>query len=382
MSRQTDALSLKQHSIILYAGLLLPFFFGCSQTLYYPDISSDTPRQSDTHPQTDAPADQKTNGICKAAKGQLFGKDYPWNQTVDQQPLDGESGAIIDYLDGIGPWTGRFEIAGADGADQESYGMAILVADDDAPRILFDIREDAFWRPHCDVAPIPLPAGGAVQGEADYDCRHGGACHLVVLAPDACLLYEMYRSSGDNDHLTGGCMALWPLEASYTPTLRGDCCTSADAAGLPIAPLTFTADDIANKEIRHAIRFSLPNDYVRKQIFVRPATHTAEETQGSPDAPPRGARLRLKTTFENAALSPAAQIIVSALKTYGMILTDPGEVTFIAGDERFSTNTWAEVGLDSTSLSQLTWRDFEVVDGEERFYFDESCRCERDAIEE
>ena len=65
-----------------------------------------------------------------------------------------------------------------------------------------------------------------------------------------------------------------------------------------------------------------------------------------------------------------------------MILTDPGYVTFVAQDERFTANTWGAVGLDSRSLTLLTWRDFEVVDGKERFRIDDDCRCERTAIED
>ena len=47
----------------------------------------------------------------------------------------------------------------------------------------------------------------------------------------------------------------------------------ADAAGFPIAPLLFNADELATGSINHAIRFILPNPRIRAKVFVHPATH-------------------------------------------------------------------------------------------------------------
>ena len=79
----------------------------------------------------------------------------------------------------------------------------------------------------------------------------------------------------------GGCLAVWDLTRDYwqpatppAPFARGDQCTSADAAGYPIAALLFSADDVAAGSLNHAIRFILPNDRIRKGAFVHPATHS------------------------------------------------------------------------------------------------------------
>ncbi len=360
--------------MLVLSGCLAAGLSGCSQTLYYGGAVSDGGGATDSDGR---PPDTLKRGLCGAAEGQLFGEEHPWNQAVDERPLDDESDAVIAFLDEAGSWPGLFEIAGV---DRGAYGLPVLVAGD-APRESFDIREDAFWRPHCDYTGVPLPEGGAVEAEADYECRRGGDCHLVVLDEDACRLYEMYRASRTDDGFLGGCLAVWDLTGAYTPTLRGDGCTSAEAAGLPIAPLTFSADEIAAGEIRHALRFSMPNEHVRASVYVRPATHTSDETSGGPGAPPRGARLRLKATFDDSDLSPEARILTAALKRYGMILTDPGDVTFVAEDDRFTANRWDAVGMDSDALSSLRWSDFEVVEGGERFLFDDGA-CERTVIEE
>ena len=55
----------------------------------------------------------------------------------------------------------------------------------------------------------------------------------------------------------------WHLKAIYPAEGRGDHCTSADAAGFPIAPLLFNADEVfaalPSGDLGHAIRFILPN---------------------------------------------------------------------------------------------------------------------------
>src|SRR5690606_26562889 len=106
---------------------------------------------------------------------------------------------------------------------------------------------------------VPIPEGGAIEGESGYACTSDGDCHLLVLDVAECRLYEMWRANLAAQGFRGGCLAAWDLTQSYSPTLRGDCCTSADAAGLPIAAHLCTADEIAAGRIEHAIRFILPN---------------------------------------------------------------------------------------------------------------------------
>jgi hypothetical protein len=52
---------------------------------------------------------------------------------------------------------------------------------------------------------------------------------------------------------------VWDLTKTYPDGMRGDQCTSADAAGFPIAGLLPTADEVAAGTVAHALRFILPN---------------------------------------------------------------------------------------------------------------------------
>jgi hypothetical protein len=70
-----------------------------------------------------------------------------------------------------------------------------------------------------------------------------------------------------------------------------------------------------------------------------------------------GTRLRLKAGVDVSRFSPTNQVILQALKTYGMFLADNGSNLFVSGapDSR-----WDDADL--ANLRQITGSDFEVVD--------------------
>ena len=156
-------------------------------------------------------------------------------------------------------------------------------------------------------------------------------------------------------------MAVWDLNRVYPPSGRGDQCTSADAAGFPIAPLLFNADELATGSINHAIRFILPNPRIRARVFVHPATH-AGAPRGPDTAPPMGARLRLKASFDMSKLTPAAQVVARAMQKYGMFLSDGGNIALTAQSDRDTNAKYADVDFNSRSLWPLRITDFEVLD--------------------
>lgn len=307
-------------------------------------------------------ADDGGLDACGQAPGQLFGPTQPWNARVDEAPLDDESDAIIGYLQANHATDARFQI---------DFSFEVLQRGG-APRVPFTPTDD-FYEGDCDPAPVPLPEGGALEGEDGYACTTDGDCHLIVVDQPECRLYEMWRANVVDGTFSGGCLAVWDLDRAYDASLRGEQCTSADAAGLPIAPLLFTADEVVAGEVPHALRFILPNAHIRDTVYVHPATHSTGATSGGSSAPPYGARLRLKADADLSALSPAARVVAVALRRYGMILADGGNLTFTARSDRSTTRTWAEAGLGPHDLKALQWSDFEVVAGGERFTWDGSC---------
>ncbi len=288
-----------------------------------------------------------------------------WTQDVSTATRDAHSAEIINWLAGKGGFgTGEMRI---------DFSIEVLEADDSAPFLGFTPTAD-FYTPDCDHVPVPVPAGGALEGESGYACAGDGDCHLIVWHRPTQRLYEMWRANLTGGVFEGGCLAVWNLGIVPPAVGRGEQCTSADAAGLPIAPLLFSADELAAGEIRHAIRFVLPNTKIRRRAYVRPATHATGAACGASYAPPYGARLRLRADFPLASLpNEGARIVARAMQRYGMILADGGNIALTARSDRFTAAKWSG-RLGTRDLTALRVTDFEVLDSGPVLSFTGDCQ--------
>jgi hypothetical protein len=106
-------------------------------------------------------------------------------------------------------------------------------------------------------------------------------------------------------------------------------------------------------EIRHAVRFTAPQT---RNAFIWPARHYASSLTGQ-QYPPMGQRFRLKAVFDISGFSSDTQVILRALKKYGMILADNGSSWFISGapDPRWNNDVLHE-------FSRVSGSDFEAID--------------------
>jgi serine/threonine-protein kinase len=294
----------------------------------------------------------------------LFGNDLPWNQSIENAPKDSQSDTIIPALQKRGWGAGRLQI---------DYSIDVLCAPTSTPLRPFE-KTDNFFDGECNDDPVPVPTGGHVEGEDGYECTGGGDCHLIVIKEDTHKLYEQWVASIDSqDEYTGGCLAVWDMNRSYPATLRGDQCSSADAAGLPIAPLLFDADEVAAGEIKHAVRFALPNTHLRKGTYVRPATHATNSASAGADGVPYGARLRLRASYPVDSLpNEGAKVLARALQRYGMIMADGGNIALMGQDDRSTTHKWDGL-LAPRDLQAIKPEDFEMVEAGERFTWKGDC---------
>ena len=129
--------------------------------------------------------------------------------------------------------------------------------------------------------------------------------------------------------------------------------TSADAAGLPIFPGLVRADEVYERHvINHALRFYLKNT---RKGFVYPARHFAS-TKEDPTLPPMGARVRLKASFDITPYPASVQVILTALKKYGMFVADNGTDWYITGAP---DNRWNNDEL--STLRDVHGSDFQVI---------------------
>ncbi|MGH8528932.1 MAG: hypothetical protein ACRETN_03680 [Nevskiales bacterium] len=285
--------------------------------------------------------------------GTLFEQPHPWTEDVSTAPKDPNSDRIITWLNQNGGWgAGSFRI---------DFSIELLTADASTPFRSFTPTGD-FFTPDCEQVPFPIVPGGAIEGESGYECLSDGDCHLLVVHPPTKRLYEMWRANITSSNFFGGCAVVWDLTRAYPPNLRGEGCTSADAAGLPMAALLFSADEVFAGEIRHAIRFILPNSRIRDEVYVYPATHSTFATTGAADAPPYGVHFRLRADFPLSTLpSDGARTVARGLQRYGMFLADGGNIALTAQSDRFTQRKWSEVGVNSFSLAGIQVTDMEVV---------------------
>ncbi len=296
----------------------------------------------------------------------LFEQTEPWTIDVSALSADARSAAIIAALVDAGGW-------GAGNKFKIDFSLPVFMANASTPRQTISAKVGepyCFSGPDCDDVPLqmPMPANGNTEGSSDYTCDTSGEtagqgdCHVLVVEKDEKKLYELYNATKSGSTFTTLGAFVWDLKKSYPNNLRGDQCTSADAAGFPMAALTPTADDVKAGILKHALRFILPNSRIKMQVYVHPATHAGMPVSADENAPPYGVRFRLKASFDETPFNAAEKVILHALKTYGMLLSDGGQIALTFADDRLSTAKWADLGVTATSFEALSVSDFEVVD--------------------
>jgi hypothetical protein len=269
------------------------------------------------------------------------------------------SAAIISALNTLGGW-------GA-GSLRIDFTIALLYADSTTPRRTITAQAGGycFGGPDCDAVPLqmPIPANGNTEGSSNYVCdTSNNDCHVLVVETTSKKLYELYNATDTGAAFTALGAFVWDLTKQYPDSLRGEQCTSADAAGLPMAALLATSDEVANGEIPHALRFILPNARMKQQVYVHPATHAGGPSSTNANAPPYGVRFRLKASFNETPFNTAERVVLHAMKKYGMILSDGGNIALTFADDRLSSHKWATLGIGSSSFNSIAVNDFEVVD--------------------
>jgi hypothetical protein len=200
---------------------------------------------------------------------------------------------------------------------------------------------------------FPIPRDAALKAEGGT-CNDPAACgdrHVLIVEQGACRLWESYFTYRVGTQWTAYSTAAWDLNSN---AMRPDTWTSADAAGLPMAPLLARADEASAGEIRHALRVTF-RDAVIAYAHVWPARHRAGNSSGSI---PFGALLRLKSSFVIPPnWSTQAKTVATAMQRYGLYVADIGSDMFVQGDPS------AQWGSDTISQIQtLHVGDFEFVD--------------------
>lgn len=285
-----------------------------------------------------------TSSVCgRVPEGcTLFPASNVWNTPIDTLPVDAHSDA---YVASIGPDAGLHPDFGSGLYEGQPVGIPFVRVPASQPPATITFTEAAA---ESDPGPYPIPPDAPIEGGSCAD----GDRHVIVVQEETCILYELY----DAYPQPGGGWQAFAGATFYlaSNTLQPAGWTSADAAGLPILPGLVRYEEIAAGVIAHALRFTAERT---RQAFVWPARHQAGATT-DPDAPPMGQRFRLKAAVELGDFSPTNQIILQALKTYGMLLADNGGAWFLTGtpDDRWDNDDVHEL------QERIVGRDFEAVD--------------------
>jgi hypothetical protein len=250
-----------------------------------------------------------------------------WNRSVAGLPVASNSAAMISAI-GLGSSLHPdFDAVGD--------GIPYNVVTSSTPKynVAFDYADES------DQVPYPIPSSPRIENGSDR--------HLLAIDATQCKLWELYDVRKVGSGWAAGSGAVYDLRSN---ALRPEGWTSADAAGLPILPGLVRHEDVASGSIPHALRFTAP----KTCGYIYPARHLT--APACSNLPPMGLRVRLKASVDISGFGPNAQVVLKALKQYGMILADNGSPWYISGtpDNRWDDNEFHV-------LQTLHGSDFEVV---------------------
>jgi hypothetical protein len=270
----------------------------------------------------------------------VFPANNIWNTDISHLPVAANS---ANYIASIGLSGHLHPDFGSGLYNGEPIGIPYVVVPGNQPGATVRFQ----YASESDPGPYPIPANAPIEGGP----QSTGDRHVLVVDRGNCTLYELFAGYPQKDgSWRAGSGAVWHLASN---ALRPATWTSADAAGLPILPGLVTYDEVASGVINHALRVTVNQT---QQAFLWPARHYASSNR-NPNLPPMGLRLRLKASVNISSFSRIDQIILTALKRYGMFVADNGTSWFISGspDSRWNND-------ELHALTSIPGSDFEAVD--------------------
>ena len=274
----------------------------------------------------------------------IFPADNAWNADISVAQTDPNSSQILANYSTVG----LHPDFGSGLWDNAPIGIPYTVVCGSQQKIPVTFRANSYdgnYGDESDPGPYPIPLNTPIEGNATGDA------HVIAVDKDNGVLYELYNASVNGDHWEASCGAVFNLKSNQ---LRQDGWTSADAAGLPIFAGLVRYEEVAKGVIDHAIRFTLAKANI-KPGYVAPARHKVNSSGGQYSLP-FGAKIRLKASFNISAYPAKVQVILTAMKKYGLILADIGSNMYVTGapDERWNND-------ELQQLSKVKASDFEVV---------------------
>jgi Domain of unknown function (DUF2341) len=212
-------------------------------------------------------------------------------------------------------------------------------------------------------AEFPIVPPGQLKRESgSYTTDSDNDHHVLTINRQTCQVYETYQ---DRIVVPGcsNCTAAsgWTYgSSSYQQPSSNDGGGTTDAAGLPLAPLTVHLSEIKAGHINHALRVTTCLGCI-SHIPVWPAvSSTGAGTFAM--TPPMGTRIRLRASFDISGYPPASQVVLQALKEYGMFVADVGMMGMVTFASDLSEDPVVYRQIAELPLTPIAANNFEVVD--------------------
>jgi hypothetical protein len=244
---------------------------------------------------------------------QLLPNDHIYNTRIDSLPVNGNSNSWIGGAGAVPVnYLPSFPLNYVDGSTPIENFVFQYTAGNNGPFQLLPpstLRIESGWYTRTDL--------GQDHHAISIDTKNGTVQELYDPVPVGRLTSQGCPT----------CTAVSGIRYSNStynlPNSQGG---GVDAAGLYITPLMLRLQELEQAvatggTINHALRFTLQNGYIKFNSFIWPGTASSYAGGG---VVPFGSRFRLKSSFNISGFSPIAQVLLTQLKQYGLILADGG----------------------------------------------------------
>ncbi len=287
--------------------------------------------------------------------------DTVFNMRVDKLPVEANSDTWINNADTLETQAGKSTSIGY------GFDFGTNVADRNTP-----VTNETFLYTPQNNGPFVTPVWPYLKRQMGvFTSTKTGDHHILTVDVDSCKFYELYQTFPTPETCgTGTCTAESGVAYSwsnYALPLDGG---STDAAGLLYGPTMLHLSEINAGAIHHALKFVLGTSLIRGGSYAAPYWPSMTGNSGGSGRStadfPYGARLRLKANYDISSFSRPAQAILTALKQYGMILSDATYPIYAAPgfvvNTDVSEDPAAKAVLDEIAQGGVPITAFEAVD--------------------
>lgn len=280
---------------------------------------------------------------------QIFPKDHVWNTPITNLPLLPKSAEMV------------LTENGAAGSVWPTFGYKINFVNKSTAKYY---RATAAYTSTPDILyPVPNYVLAISNGNGDGTCNTAQYdCHTIVVDTDTWHEYDYFGYSGtilaDN---TLKIKSAGNFKLTDYDTMGSSHGTSM-AIHSPMLLGIVRYSEIEAGVIPHALQIAVP--YTRYGNYIWPADRSNSiYTSFTGDKYIRmGERIRLNASYDTSKMSRTARIVAQAMKDYGMIVVDNGELT--------AQRTWEIRGLtdphwnaaEIAELRAIKSTDLEVID--------------------